>query len=80
MSEKIAFYGEVVRTERDGFTVIHFDSPIGPSANNYGLISSSTGTAAVPFTELVPGTKVKGTAESSDRDLASIKTITVVKR
>lgn len=79
MSKEVVFYGKVVRTERDGFTVIHFDRPIGPSANNYGLISSSTGTVAAPFSELVPGTKVKGTAESTDRDLASIKTISVVK-
>jgi hypothetical protein len=73
MSER--FVGKVVRTERDGFTVIEFDHPIGPSANNYGLISSSTGTTGVPFSKLVPGVKVTGTAESSDHDLASIKSI-----
>jgi len=78
MSDKVTFSGKVVRIERDGFAVIHFDQPLGPSANSYGLISSSTGTTSVPYPAIIPGVKVIGTAEPSDRDLASIKTITVI--
>jgi hypothetical protein len=78
MGARVKFSGEVVRIERDGFTVIHFDQPIGPSGNIYGLISSSTGTTSVPYSAITPGVKVTGIAEPSERDLASIKTITVV--
>jgi hypothetical protein len=77
MSDKIAFAGTVVRTEADGFAIIEFDIPVGPSANNFGLISSSTGTATVPFFDLKPGVHVSGTAEAGESDLAAIKTVRV---
>jgi hypothetical protein len=79
MTDQVKFSGKVVRTERDGFTVIQFDKPIGASANNYGIITNSTGTESVPYAFIVPGAYVTGTAEPSERDLAAIKTITVEK-
>lgn len=78
MGARVKFSGEVVRIERDGFTVIHFDQPIGPNRNSYGLISSSTGTTSVPYSAITPGVRVTGDAEPSEHDLASIKTISVV--
>jgi hypothetical protein len=74
MSQQLPFAGTIVRSEADGFTIIRFDAPVGPSANNFGLISSSTGTATLTF-DLKPGIHVTGTAEAGERDLAAIKTI-----
>jgi hypothetical protein len=73
------FTGTVLRIERDGFAIIRFDQPIGPSANNLGLISSSTGTTVMGgfFFHLKPGVHVKGTAEPVPNDVASIKTIAI---
>ncbi|MBS0248805.1 MAG: hypothetical protein JSR61_19475 [Proteobacteria bacterium] len=77
MDQKLPFAGTVVRAEPDGFAIIEFDSPVGPSANTHGLISSSTGTASVPYFDLKPGVHVRGLAEASQHDLATIKTIQV---
>lgn len=77
MTDKIPFAGTVVRTEPDGFTIIQFDAPVGPSANNFGLISSSTGTATFTFFDLKPGVHVTGTAEAGESDLAAVKTVRV---
>jgi hypothetical protein len=41
-SEPVKFTGLVVRIEADGFGIVRFDNPIGPSANQVGLLSSST--------------------------------------
>lgn len=77
MDQKLPFAGTVVRAEPDGFAIVEFDSPFGPSANTFGLISSSTGTASVPYFELKPGVHVSGLAEAGQSDLATIKTIHV---
>jgi len=47
MPEATKFDGTVVRVERDGFGIVKFDHPIGPSANTIGLVSSSTGTTVI---------------------------------
>jgi hypothetical protein len=80
--QSIAFSGTVLRFERDGFGIIQFDQPIGPSSNSYGIISNSTGTTVVypdPSTHytLKPGTRVTGTAEADERDVAAVKTVTI---
>jgi hypothetical protein len=78
--EPLKFTGTILRLELDGFGLVQFDEPLGPHANSYGVISSSTGTATMPgtlFLELKPGVRVVGTAEPNDRDVASVKTITV---
>lgn len=78
MEEKLPFVGTVVRTEPDGFAIVRFDRPVGPSANTFGLISTSTGTlASVPFFDLKPGAHVSGTAEAGEANLATIKTVRV---
>jgi len=77
MDQKLPFAGTVVRAEPDGFAIIQFDSPLGPSANAFGLISSSTGTASVPYFDLKPGVHVSGLAEAGQSELATIKTIRV---
>jgi hypothetical protein len=79
----IEFSGEVVRYERDGFGVVRFDKPIGPSANTLGIISSSSGTvvfdgAGVPYHgDLKAGMLVKGTADPDERDVATVKTVII---
>jgi len=77
MSEIVKFSGRVMRKEADGFTVVRFDMPIGPSANTHGLISNSTGTVSGSLVTLKPGVHVAGTAEADEHDLASIKTVRV---
>jgi hypothetical protein len=77
MGANLKFAGTVLRVELDGFAIVKFDEPVGPSANTHGLISISTGTASVPFAHLRPGIHVVGTAEADEHDLASIKTIRV---
>ena len=73
----IDFAGEVVRIEPDGFGIIKFDNPIGPSANDHGFFSSSTSTS-VPFSKLSPGVRVIGTAEAGKTNVASIKTVQLI--
>ena len=77
MSDKPQFAGIVVRIEADGFGIIKFDSPIGPSANTFGVFSNST-SSVLPFRDLLPGVHVVGTAEADERDLAAVKTVRVV--
>ena len=43
-TKTVKFSGTVVRFEPDGFGLVQFDHPIGPSGNGFGLISNSTGT------------------------------------
>jgi len=77
----ITFSGTVLRFERDGFGVVQFDHPIGPSANSYGIISSSAGTTVLyrgsSRAVLIPGTRVTGTAEADEKDVAAVKTVTL---
>jgi len=80
VSEKVAFTGEVIRTEPGGFGVIRFDNPVGPSANNYGIVSTSTGTSTtttITFPDLKPGVKVFGIAEADERQLATVTNVTI---
>lgn len=74
------FSGRVVRLEPDGFCLIRFDAPSGPSANTVGLISSSTGTIVSSGAgyRLSPGAKVVGTAEPDPHEVATIKTLKLV--
>jgi hypothetical protein len=80
MSERVSFTGTILRFEPDGFGIVEFDSPIGPDKKfAFGLISNSTGTivfggAGYP---LKPGTQVAGEAETDDRQVAAVKTVTV---
>jgi hypothetical protein len=77
MSDKVQFAGTVVRTEPGGFGIVHFDEPVGPSANTYGIVSSSRGTSALTFSRLKPGVRVTGTAEADDHELATITAVAV---
>lgn len=77
MSTKWKFAGTVVRTEPGGFGVIHFDKPVGPSGNTHGIISSSTGTSTVTFTNLKPGVRINGFADADSHQLATIRTFTI---
>jgi hypothetical protein len=77
----IEFTGFIARLEPDGFGIIQFDHPIGPHSNNYGLISSSTGTTVLTgagYRGLEAGMRVKGTAEPDEHDVAAIKTVSIV--
>jgi hypothetical protein len=76
-SPRFSFTGRVVRIEADGFGIIKFDTAIGPSANSFGVVTSST-TAISPFTSLHPGVRVEGTAIADERDVASIKEFRIV--
>lgn len=76
MSNNLPFAGTVVRIERDGFGIVRFDQPVGPSANTHGVFSASL-SSSLPFRQLKPGVHVTGTAEADDRDLAAVKTLTV---
>jgi hypothetical protein len=76
----IKFSGKVLRFEPDGFGLIQFDQPIGPSANTHGLISNSTGTtvlggAAIQI--LKPGVRVTGLAEADEHDVAKVKSVAI---
>jgi hypothetical protein len=73
----IRFTGKVVRFEADGFGIIAFDHPIGPSSNALGIVTSST-TSISPLAALRPGVEVEGTAEADERNVASIKTFQIV--
>ena len=76
MGEKFRFAGTVVRVEPDGFGIIRFDEPVGPSANTFGIFSNSTGTV-VRFDDIKAGVHVTGMAEANERDLAAVKTVVV---
>jgi len=76
---RIEFSGTVVRIEADGFGIIKFDHPIGPSSNTLGFFSSST-SSALPFDDLRPGAHVIGMAEADERDIAAIKQLVVTSR
>jgi hypothetical protein len=71
------FTGKVVRIEADGFAIIKFENPIGPSSNNFGVVTSST-TSVSPLTSVHAGVKVIGRAEADQRDVASIKEFQIV--
>jgi hypothetical protein len=73
----IEFTGKIVRFEADGFGIIEFDNPIGPSANAQGIVTSSS-TALSPLTSIRAGAKVEGTAEADERNFASIKTFKLI--
>jgi hypothetical protein len=73
----VQYSGTLVRIESDGFGIIQFDEPIGPSANTFGVISNSTATVVHSGTILRPGVHVHGTAEADERDIAAVKTVTV---
>jgi hypothetical protein len=74
MTKDLKFSGTIVRLEPSGFGIIHFDKPLGPSANTFGVISNSTSSVA-SFDELKPGVHVTGTADVDDRDLAAVTKI-----
>jgi hypothetical protein len=73
----IPFTGKVVRFEADGFGIIEFDRPIGPSSNSFGVVTTSTTFSVSPLTALRPGLEVKGMAEADERNVASIKTFEI---
>ena len=79
--ESVPFTGTLLRFERDGFGIVRFDLPIGPSANSYGVISSTAATTIVQgsfaLQSLTPGARVTGVAEADERDVASVKSVTV---
>jgi hypothetical protein len=77
MGTKVKFAGKVVRAEPGGFGVIHFDEPVGPSGNTHGIVSSSSGTSTATFSKLKPGTRVVGTADVDERDVASVTEVAV---
>jgi hypothetical protein len=74
VAEELKFKGTVFRIEADGFGIIKFDHPIGPSGNTFGIFSSST-SSTLPFGTLRPGIQVAGTAEPDQRDAAAVKKI-----
>jgi hypothetical protein len=71
------FTGKIVRIEADGFAIIKFENPIGPSSNNFGVVTSST-TSVSPLTSVHAGVTVVGKAEADQRDVASIKEFQIV--
>jgi hypothetical protein len=75
MGTKVEFAGTVVRAEPGGFGIVHFDKPIGPEANTHGIISSSVGTSTGASLKLEPGARVVGTAETDERQLATITAV-----
>jgi hypothetical protein len=76
MADRRTFAGTVVRVEREGFGVVEFDQPLG--ANTHGIFSTSISEpAGVPYRELRKGMHVRGVAETDDKDLAAIKTLTI---
>jgi hypothetical protein len=73
----IKFTGRVIRFEPDGFGIVMFDYPIGPSSNTLGIVTSST-TAISPLSDIRPGVNVEGTASADEHNVASIKEFRVV--
>jgi hypothetical protein len=76
--EKQNFTGTVLRIEPNGFGIIQFDVPIGPSANAYGVFSTTLGSTA-PYKKLKPGVHVTGQAkpEPDARKLATIEALSI---
>ena len=72
--EQKPFSGTVVRIEPDGFGIVEFDNVVG--ANTHGVFSTAI-SSTLPFPAMKPGMHVSGTAETSIRDLAAVKTITL---
>jgi hypothetical protein len=77
--EKQNFRGTVLRIEPNGFGIIQFDVPIGPSANTHGVFSTTLGSTA-PYKELKPGVHVTGQAkpEADARKLATVESLSIV--
>jgi hypothetical protein len=77
--EKENFRGTVLRIEPNGFGIIRFDAPIGPSANTYGVFSITLGSTG-PYKELKPGVHVTGEAkpEPEERKLGTVETLRIV--
>ena len=76
MAEQLDFAGTIVRVEPDGFGIIKFDRPLGPSGNTFGVVSSST-SSSVPLGGLSPGVHVVGTAEPDEREAAAVRTLII---
>jgi hypothetical protein len=66
------FTGKIVRFEADGFGIIQFDYPIGPSSSSVGIVTNST-TSISPVTSLHVGDRVWGTAVADEKNFASIQ-------
>ncbi len=76
---KVPFSGTIIRIEPGRFGIIRFDNPIGPSSNNYGIISPSTATGGTSLTfenMFVEGARVTGTAKADEHELADVTTVT----
>ena len=76
--EKQNFTGTVLRIEPNGFGIIRFDVPIGPSANAYGVFSTTLGSTG-PYKQLKPGVHVTGQAkpEPDKRKLATVEVLSI---
>jgi hypothetical protein len=73
------FTGKIVRFEADGFGIIEFDHPIGPSSSSVGIVTNST-TSISPVTSLHVGDRVWGTAVADEKNFASIKVFELFSR
>jgi hypothetical protein len=76
--ERQKFTGIVLRIEPDGFGIIKFDGPIGPSGNTHGVFSVTLGSTG-PYRELKPGVHVSEVAEPEPdhRKLATVEKILI---
>lgn len=77
---KTPFTGTILRIEPNGFGVIKFDRPIGPSANTHGIFSTTIGsTINDPNKILQIGSHVTGEAEAEGdkRKVAAVLSITL---
>jgi hypothetical protein len=76
--EKQSFTGTILRIEPNGFGIVRFDSPLGPSANAYGVFSTTLGSTA-PYQELKPGVHVRGiaTPELDKRKMATVGALSI---
>jgi hypothetical protein len=77
--EKQNFRGTVVRVEPNGFGIVQFDVPIGPSANTHGVFALTLGSTG-PYNQLKPGLHVVGEAkpELDTRKLATVETLRIL--
>jgi len=77
--EKQNFTGTVLRIEPNGFGIVRFDVPIGPSANTHGVFAVTLGSTA-PYNQLKPGLQVVGEAkpELDTRKLATVETVRIL--
>jgi hypothetical protein len=75
---KQKFTGTVERIESNGFGIVRFDAPLGPSANTHGVFSITVGSTG-PYRELKAGVHVSGVAEPEldKRKLATIQNILI---